>query len=255
MMLLLGDIAGLSGAQLEGAAALHSRAGILDDAAQWLGRSQKTLGTLFRGVQPASNSMVDAVTHMLAMHDPETLGHSQRVARYALTLGDAMGLDRDQLGTLQLGGLLHDIGKISVPEKVLRKTTKLDDWDWQQLRGHPEHGDKLLRHFSALQPALPVVRHHHERYDGNGYPDKLKGLGIPLAARIFAVIDTFDAMTSDRPYRRALSDAEAQAEIERGAGSQFDPRVVERFLAVDSQKWSALTSACASVSTASSHLA
>jgi len=127
MMMLLGDIAGLSGAQLEGAAALHSRAGILDDAAQWLGRSQKTLGTLFRGVQPASNSMVDAVTHMLAMHDPETLGHSQRVARYALALGDAMGLDSDQLGTLQLGGLLHDIGKISVPEKVLRKTGKLDD--------------------------------------------------------------------------------------------------------------------------------
>jgi len=212
-------------------------AGIVEHVTRWLEGGPRAVRTLFGEVEPTHRSLLDAITGMLDTHDPETLGHCQRVARFALTLGDALGLEIEQLDTLQQGALLHDIGKIGVPQAVLRKPGSLTPAEWQQMRQHPDYGDCLLSRFSALRPALPVVRHHHERYDGLGYPDGLAGTAIPLVARIFAVIDTFDAMISDRPYRPAMPVIQAMVEIRRGAGTQFDPRVVKAFIASDPRRW------------------
>ena len=186
---------------------------------------------------------LQALSTALDSRDSDTDGHSHRVVVYTEAIGRRLGLPEWEISNLLNGALLHDVGKIGVPDAILRKPGRLTEDEWTIMRTHPDLGYRMLEHIGFLKDALPVVRHHHERYDGSGYPDGLSGEQVPLGARIFAVADTFDAMTSDRPYRRACSVELARAEIARCAGTQFDPQVVDAFLGlsiegVDSFEWS-----------------
>jgi cyclic di-GMP phosphodiesterase len=162
----------------------------------------------------------------------ETFQHSKRVAAYAVLLGRRCGLPKEQLDSLRLGALLHDIGKIGVPRNVLQKPGNLSDDEWQVMRSHPAIGYRLLSAFPELRAEAEIVYSHHEEYGGSGYPQGLRGEAIPYAARLFSIVDTFDAITSDRPYRLAQSIAKAREEIGRMAGAQFDPALVREFLEI-----------------------
>ncbi len=182
----------------------------------------------------AYNETLAAFVSALDARDVETHGHSRRVADLALELGRAMGMKPHTREWLDLkhGALLHDVGKIGVPDAILRKPGALDGAEWEIIKTHSMHGYQMLRAVRFLGSAAQLVRAHHERFDGQGYPDGLRAEEIPLAARIFAVADTFDAITSDRPYQSARSEAEACEEIARHSGTQFDPRVVQVLLSL-----------------------
>ncbi len=169
----------------------------------------------------------------LDLRDRETNGHSARVVGYSLLLGEALGLDEQALRDLRWGALLHDIGKIAVPDRILHKREGLSDEEWEIVRRHPEQGLEMLKEVSYLGPSLDIVLRHHEHWDGSGYPGGLAGESIPRLARIFSVVDTYDAMASGRPYRKPMADAEVRAELRRAAGSQLDPEIVEAFLTVE----------------------
>jgi putative nucleotidyltransferase with HDIG domain len=162
--------------------------------------------------------------------DGYAYGHSLREAAYAAALADEMGLPPQQVENIRRGALLHDIGKVFVSERILRKSDELTDEEFESVRKHSALGAGVLSEVQALKDVARIVRHHHERFDGSGYPDGLADDRIPLGARVVAVVDAFGAMTTDRPYRKAMSVEEAVAELERHAGDQFDPRVVEAFL-------------------------
>jgi putative nucleotidyltransferase with HDIG domain len=164
-----------------------------------------------------------ALSAAIERRDPYTLGHSARVTALAQALAELMRCDSGDLEAIALGGPLHDIGKLAIPDDVLRKPGRLDASELAQIRAHPEVGARMLSGVPALEPALPCVLHHHERWDGGGYPHGLAGAAIPRTARILAVADAFDAMTSTRPYRAALPVDAALAEVSRCAGTQFDP--------------------------------
>lgn len=185
-----------------------------------------------RELESAHAATRTAFAGMLKARDDETEGHSERVVVYALAIARELGLKGEALGALEVGALLHDIGKVGVSDAILHKPGPLTPDEWTEMRRHPEIGYHLTEQIPFLRPASPVVRHHHERWDGSGYPDGLKETSIPLGARIFALADTFDAMVSDRPYRKGLAPEIAFAEIGRGSGRQFDPAVVDAFLAV-----------------------
>ncbi|WP_205516873.1 HD domain-containing phosphohydrolase [Paenibacillus sp. SYP-B3998] len=170
----------------------------------------------------------------LDARDAYTAGHSQRVAKYSLMIGQAANLSEEELDLLNKTALLHDIGKIGVRDAVLLKEGKLTDEEFEQIKLHPVLGETILRQIEpteAMAPLLPGVRSHHERFDGKGYPDGLKGLDIPVFGRIIAVADAFDAMTSDRPYRRGMAVEKALAILEEGRGTQWDSRFAELFMA------------------------
>jgi putative nucleotidyltransferase with HDIG domain len=173
-----------------------------------------------------------ALSSTIEARDPFARGHASRVEVLAHGLARRLGLDRQVLLRLRLGALLHDIGKLAVPEAVLVKPGELNDVERAQMRRHPGAGAWMLRAIGVAREALPGVLFHHERWDGRGYPAGLAGASIPLEARILAVVDAFDAMTSIRPYRGARPVADALAELQRCAGSQFDPAIVDVFLAV-----------------------
>jgi len=178
------------------------------------------------------DATLTALTSALDFRDNETGGHSDRVVAYMEVLLEQMNIQGAELATLRRGALLHDVGKIGVPDNVLRKPTALSEAEWAVMKRHPEFGARIIAGIPFLEEVARIVRHHHERWDGMGYPDGLKGEHIPLGARIFAVGDSFDAMTSDRPYRRALLIEGAREEIRRCAASQFDPAVVTAFLSI-----------------------
>jgi hypothetical protein len=161
--------------------------------------------------------------------DPYTSGHSERVNLYSMLTANYLDLDEEQKKDLNWASVLHDIGKIGIPESILNKPGKLDGAEYAIIRGHPQKGYNILKPLEQLKASLPGIIHHHERYDGSGYPRGLKGEEIPLVARIIAVSDTFDAITSDRAYRAAKSGQEALQEMQRVAGSQLDPDIVEVF--------------------------
>jgi len=162
--------------------------------------------------------------------DRETAGHSLRVAAYAVELARTMGFESDSVKAIEWGALLHDIGKIAVPDSILRKAAPLTPEEWLILRQHPVWGYALLAGESSLPAASQeIVYSHHEWWDGLGYPQGLAGEEIPLGARLFAVVDTYDAITSDRAYRRARSHRQALAELEQAAGTQLDPQIVAAF--------------------------
>ena len=184
-------------------------------------------------LKEAYNNTLEGWSRALEIRDKETVGHSQRVTELTLRLGRAFGLHGDDLEWLHRGALLHDIGKMLIPDTILQKKTSLDEEEWKVMRTHPKIASDMLATISYLQPALVIPTFHHERWNGEGYPFKLKGDQIPLAARIFAVVDVWDALLSDRPYREAWTREKARQYLKDESGKQFDPDVVERFLALE----------------------
>jgi putative nucleotidyltransferase with HDIG domain len=166
----------------------------------------------------------------LDLRDKETEGHTMRVAHTTEKLAEFMGISKDQIQYLRIGAFLHDIGKMSIPDRILLKPGPLTKAEWEIMHQHPQTAYSWLEAIEYLRPALAIPYCHHERWDGSGYPQGLAGESIPFAARIFAVVDTWDAMLSDRPYRKALPQKEVIAQIKTESGSHFDPQVVEAFI-------------------------
>jgi putative nucleotidyltransferase with HDIG domain len=182
----------------------------------------------------AREGAIRALGLALESRDGETKGHTDRVTDLAIRLGTVLGLSDDDLSTLRWGAYLHDIGKIGVPDAILRKPGKLDDVEWEVMREHVALGHSFATRLPFLPPdVLNVVGHHHERWDSTGYPDGLSGEDIPLSARVFALCDVYDALTSERPYKRPWTHDDAVAEIAAQSGKQFDPTVVTAFLALN----------------------
>jgi putative two-component system response regulator len=177
-------------------------------------------------------STIEAMATALELRGAESEGHAQRVSVYTVAAARAMGVDEAELEELRWGAILHDVGLLCVPDSILLKAGQLHPEEWVLVRRHPEHGARLLGHVPGLGQAISIVRFHHERFDGMGYPLGLRGTAIPLGARIFAVADALDAITTDRPYRPTRSWKQARVEILQGRGSHFDPTVVDLFLEI-----------------------
>jgi putative nucleotidyltransferase with HDIG domain len=180
----------------------------------------------------AYDTTLEGWAKVLELRNMEIEGHSQRVTDLALKLARAMGIDGDDLEHIRRGALLHDIGKMAISDHILLKVGSLTDEEWEIMHQHPIYAVELLHDIPFLHPALDIPRYHHEKWDGSGYPYGLKGEEIPLAARIFAVVDVWDALHSDRPYRPAIPVEEAWKIIQQESGTRFDPRIVEAFLEV-----------------------
>jgi len=180
---------------------------------------------------------LEALGDALDKKDAETEGHSKRVTAFTIAIARAMGLPKDQISVIARGAFLHDIGKMAIPDAILRKPGALTPDEISIMREHCYHGYEILRKIPFLVEAAEIVYAHQERYDGTGYPRGLKGDQIPLGARMFSIADTLDAITSDRPYRQAQSLAAAREEIQRWSGRQFDPEVVHVFLDMPENIW------------------
>ena len=173
---------------------------------------------------------VQTLRYTVEAKDTYTRGHSDRVSEFSVLIGKKLGLPEEQLKILRIGGLFHDIGKIGIPDSILQKEAKLTDDEYSEIKNHPSIGAHILGAASIFKDIIPIVKHHHERYDGRGYPSGLAGENIPYLARIAAVADTFDAMTSKRSYRDALDLQYVKDEFERCKGTQFDPQIAEVFI-------------------------
>jgi diguanylate cyclase (GGDEF)-like protein/putative nucleotidyltransferase with HDIG domain len=184
------------------------------------------------GTRRDSLSAVYALVSTVEARDPYTYGHSKKVNTYAVALAEAIGLSPDEVSKLSTAALLHDIGKIGIPDNVLNKKGKLNGENWEAIKAHPRLGANIVSSIPDLVPCASSILHHHERWDGSGYPEGLKGEEIPLGARILAIADSFEAMTSARPYRPAWSLEEVVKELRQGAGTQFDPKLVEVFIGI-----------------------
>jgi putative nucleotidyltransferase with HDIG domain len=180
---------------------------------------------------------LEALGGALDLKDAETEGHSRRVTVYTIAIARAMGLAKEQIDVIARGAFLHDIGKMAIPDAILRKPGKLDPDEIKVMREHCYHGYQILKKIPFLKEASEIVYAHQEHFDGSGYPRQLKGEEIPLGARLFSVADTLDAMTCDRPYRKAQSLSAAFEEIKRFSGKQFDPEVVKIFLDMPQEIW------------------
>ena len=198
---------------------------------QIMSQSQ-ALGAALAETERTYDTTLQALSNALDVRDSETEGHSRRVVEYMELIIAELPVAPENLSTLRRGALLHDIGKIGVPDNILRKPAALSDAEWVVMKRHPDHGARIISQIPFLQDVSRIVRHHHERWDGMGYPDGIAAEAIPLGARIFAVADSFDAMTSDRPYRRAMSVKDARVEVARCRGTQFDPNIVDAFVRV-----------------------
>ncbi|MDR1728709.1 MAG: response regulator [Acidobacteriota bacterium] len=190
-----------------------------------------------REVEASYRITLETMVSALDVREHETGAHSQRVREYAIALAKYLGLKHEGVDQVACGALLHDIGKIGVPDSILLKPGRLTDREWLEMRKHSETGYDILSGIEFLSPAADIVLCHHERWDGMGYPNRLGGADIPLGARIFAVADTVDAITSDRPYRTAKSFEDARDEIRRCSGMQFDPHVADAFLDMPVDTW------------------
>ena len=173
---------------------------------------------------------IETLRFTVEAKDTYTRGHSDRVSEYSVLIGKHLGLSEEDIHLLRVGGLFHDIGKIGVPDSILLKTSKLTDDEYSEIKNHPTIGAHILSNATIFEKAIPVVKHHHERYDGFGYPSKLAGENIPYLARIAAVADSFDAMTSRRTYRDSMPMDIVIEEIRKNKGSQFDPNIADTFL-------------------------
>jgi putative nucleotidyltransferase with HDIG domain len=200
-------------------------------------RRTRDLMRALHEVQENYQSTLEALVLALEAREHETYAHSLCVRAYTLHLARLVNYPPALLPSLAHAALLHDIGKIAVADSILLKPGKLSDDEWAQMRRHVLAGEQILKRVPFLEHAAPIVRHHHERYDGRGYPDGLAGDRIPLGARLFSLADTLDAMTSDRPYRKAAGLSAVQAEVDRLRGQQFDPKIADLFLKVPEAVW------------------
>ena len=188
------------------------------------------LSETYEKLEKAYLDSIETLRYTVEAKDPYTRGHSDRVSEYSVLIGEKLGLSEEDIKTLRVGGLFHDIGKIGIPDSILLKEAKLTDDEYSQIKNHPSIGAHILCNAEVFQDIIPIVKHHHEKFDGTGYPSKLKGEDIPYLARIAAVADTFDAMTSKRTYRNALPLDVVRGEIERCSGTQFDPVIAKVFI-------------------------
>ena len=180
-----------------------------------------------------AEAVITTLALTIEARDPYTIGHCDRLSRYAVAVGDALGLDPEMKRALQLGGYLHDLGKIAVPDGILLKPGPLDAVEQERIRAHPGAGSDLVLGLRSMELVRPIMRHHHERWDGSGYPDGLKGEAIPLGARIISVVDVFDALHTDRPYKSALSRSDTVSLLCRETDAGYwDPHIVSTFLTV-----------------------
>jgi putative two-component system response regulator len=197
----------------------------------------EVIRTVMGDINLAYEHTLAALIRALDAREKEVGSHSERVMAYALLLAEAAHIDERGRSILSRGALLHDIGKIGVSDNILLKPGKLDDAEWEMMRKHPQVGYEILTGIRYFAGAAELVLSHHERYDGAGYPNGLRGEAIPISARVFALVDTLDAMTSDRPYRKALSFQEVVDEVVRCSGRQFDPKLVDVFLTIPKMSW------------------
>ncbi len=195
-------------------------------------RAEEALQIAHRELQEAYDRTIEGWIRALDLRDRETEGHTQRVTEMAIKVSRALGLPESEIIHVRRGALLHDIGKIAIPDEITKKTGPLSDKEWSEMRKHPIYAYEMLQPIKYLRPALDIPYAHHERWDGSGYPRGLKGEDIPLTARMFAIVDVWDALITDRPYRKASSQEEVIAYIKKEAGKLFDPRLVELFLEV-----------------------
>jgi putative nucleotidyltransferase with HDIG domain len=218
---------------LYGALALlvRSASSTLRRQAKTLHERSRELMESYRRLEESSLEAIESLNATVDAKDPYTAGHSARVQRIALAVAEELGLTAQRLDAVRFGGLFHDIGKIAVPDSVLTKPGALDDGEFAIVQRHPADGAEIVSHFSRLREAVPPIRHHHERWDGKGYPDRLAGDEIPQEACVVGLADAWDAMTTDRPYRTALTVEQAAAEVRNCRGTQFSPAVVDAFFA------------------------
>ncbi len=209
-------------------AALANQAAIAIDNAKMFSDLQKS----HLDLRMSYDTTLEGWASALELRDRETEGHSQRVKEMTMKLSEAMGISGEDLVRVRRGALLHDIGKMGVPDSILHKPGPLNDEEWAIMHQHPVVAYNLLSKIAYLRPALDIPHYHHEKWDGSGYPDGLKGEQIPLAARIFAIVDVWDALSSDRSYRDAWPEEKVQAYLQDQAGKHFDPQVVEVFLKI-----------------------
>jgi response regulator RpfG family c-di-GMP phosphodiesterase len=195
------------------------------------------LQTALKQTEKSYEDTLEALGAAIDLRDSPTGGHSRRVFLYSMEIVKAMGSLENRFKSIAMGSWLHDIGKLAIPDRILLKPGPLTEEEWEVMRRHPRIGHDLVKSISFLAEASEIVLAHHERYDGSGYPQGLKGEQIPLGARIFAVADTLDAMTSDRPYRSALPFQAAREVIERGSRTLYDPLVASAFLSVSNETW------------------
>lgn len=193
-------------------------------------RINAQLTDTYEKLEKAYLESVETLRYTVEAKDPYTRGHSDRVSAYSVLIGEKLGLSEDDIKTLKIGGLFHDVGKIGVPDAILQKNSKLTDDEYSEIKNHPSIGAHILSTASIFKDIIPIVKHHHEKYDGTGYPSKLKGEQIPYLARIAAIADSFDAMTSRRTYRNSLPIEIVITEIRRCKGTQFDPAIADVFL-------------------------
>ena len=193
---------------------------------------QEELNKAYETMNDNYMEMIHAMRLLVDARDVYTRGHSDRVAALAVKIARRMGMSEEDVRQIRLAGLFHDIGKVGVPDGVLLKAGKLTDEEFDVIKQHPEKGEKILEALSFFKSVAPVVRSHHERIDGKGYPDGLKGEEIPLESRVITISDAFDAMTSDRHYRKSKSVKEAVSEIEKNRGTQFDQKIADIFLKI-----------------------
>ena len=190
----------------------------------------RTISKMNDDLQKAYIDSIEILRHTVEAKDPYTKGHSDRVSEYAVLLGKKLNLSDEDIEKLRIGGLFHDIGKIGIPDSILLKESNLADEEYTKIKEHPIIGYNMLQHATMFKNILDIVKHHHERFDGNGYPDKLAGSNIPYLARITSIVDSFDAMTSKRSYRDSLPMDVVKSEILENLGSQFDPEIGIAFL-------------------------
>jgi putative two-component system response regulator len=190
----------------------------------------KELEESYEKLKRANRQALFGLAEAIEAKDPYTKGHCGRVASYSLVLARESGYPEAGLETLEFGAFLHDIGKIGIRDSVLLKPAALDEQEWAHMREHPVKGDEIASKIEMLQPIMPAVRNHHERWDGSGYPDKMKGSKIPLVARIVAIADAFDAMSTERPYKAAIPIDECERLLRAQAGKMYDPDLIDVFV-------------------------
>lgn len=191
------------------------------------------LNSAYTTIMHTTMATIEAFSETIEQKDVYTKGHCSRVRSISLAMSNALHLSQSDAVILEGGALLHDVGKIGIPESILNKNGKLSDEEFEVIKQHPEAGERIVKHMDLFKPYVAIIRNHHERFDGRGYPDGLKGEEIPLLVRIVTIADAFDAMTSSRPYRAALSKEIAAEELKMFAGTQFDPDLVNMFIEHD----------------------